>query len=125
MLPSKLKELRAKQGLTQEQVANRLGITRPAYTAYESGKRQPDYSTLAHLAKMFNVSTDYLLGVNNTPEWATQQDALDLQEYLNNPAAQNSFNFGGVKLTKEQEEKMQVAITQIFWEQLKNKKNGL
>jgi len=39
-----------------------LGITRPAYTAYEMGKRQPDYETLIKLADYFNVTVDYLLG---------------------------------------------------------------
>ncbi|MHA3065759.1 helix-turn-helix domain-containing protein [Lacticaseibacillus saniviri] len=124
MLGDKLKQLRG-SGRTQEDVAKALGISRAAYSHLENNRNEPDNSMLTKLANYYNVSIDYLLGVNNTPEWATQQDTLDLQAYLNNPEAQNSFNFGGVKLTKEQEEKMQIAITQIFWEQLKNKKNGL
>ena len=48
--------------MTQQEVADKLGITRPAYTAYESGKREPDFSILQSLANIFDVTTDYLLG---------------------------------------------------------------
>lgn len=67
MLLDRLKKLRAKKRLTQEKVAERVGITRPAYSAYESGKRQPDYQILGKLAALFDVSTDYLLGNTDHP----------------------------------------------------------
>src|SRR5690606_25588819 len=51
----------------QHEVANYLGITRPAYTAYESGARQPDLETVKKLAEYFNCSTDYLLGKSDDP----------------------------------------------------------
>lgn len=62
MFPEKIKELRLKNRYTQQQIADKLGITRPAYTAYESGKRQPDFDTLEKIAEIYEVSTDYLLG---------------------------------------------------------------
>ena len=76
MLQDRLRELRTQKHLTQEQVADKLGITRPAYTAYEAGKRQPDYSSLRQLADLYGVTTDYLLGQNDTPKhdknWGTK-----------------------------------------------------
>ncbi len=60
-----LKELRAQRGLTQKDVAELLHISRPTYTRYETGERKPDYETLRKLSEIFNVSTDYLIGVNN------------------------------------------------------------
>lgn len=62
MLSSRLRELRDEADATQQDVANYLGITRPAYTGYETGLRQPDLGTLTRLADYFNVTTDYLLG---------------------------------------------------------------
>lgn len=62
MLSKRLKEVRTEKEKTQQEIANYLGVTRPAYTAYESGNRQPDYETLQRLADYFNVTTDYLLG---------------------------------------------------------------
>lgn len=72
MLSARLAYLRKEKDKTQEEMANFLGITRPAYTAYESGRRQPDYSTIQKLADFFNVTVDYLLG----------RDELDITEVL-------------------------------------------
>lgn len=58
----RLKELRSKSGMSQSQVAERLGITRQAYNFYENEKREPDLKTVICLADLFSVSTDYLLG---------------------------------------------------------------
>ncbi|OJG76515.1 hypothetical protein RV10_GL003652 [Enterococcus pallens] len=48
--------------MTQAEVAQKIGVTRPAYTSYETGKREPAYENLISLAELFEVSTDYLLG---------------------------------------------------------------
>lgn len=62
MLSSNLKKLRNKYNYTQQQVADKIGVTRPAYTAYEKGTRNPDSSMLSKLADVFDVSIDELLG---------------------------------------------------------------
>ena len=54
-------------GLTQEDVAEKLGVTRPAYVHYEQGDRECSFSTLRKLADIFGVSTDYLLGNDAAP----------------------------------------------------------
>jgi transcriptional regulator with XRE-family HTH domain len=61
LLQERLRKLREYKELTQQDLADFLGITRPAYTAYESGRRQPDHETLSRLADFFDVSVDYLL----------------------------------------------------------------
>lgn len=61
MLKDQLIKLRKENKKTQEDIAKLLGITRPAYTAYESGKRQPDYESLIKLSTYYNCSIDYLL----------------------------------------------------------------
>jgi transcriptional regulator with XRE-family HTH domain len=62
MLKDRLVELRKRKKKTQQEIADIIGITRPAYTAYEKGNRAPDYEILKKLANYFNVTTDYLLG---------------------------------------------------------------
>lgn len=57
-----LTTLRKEFHVTQQQVADYLGISRQAYSNYESGKREPDYETLLKLGEYFNCSIDYLLG---------------------------------------------------------------
>lgn len=60
----KLKDLRKKQGFTQKEVAEKLGIIRQTYAAYENNISEPDINTINTLATIFGVSKDYLLGNN-------------------------------------------------------------
>lgn len=62
---STLKAQRLSKGMTQAQLAQKLGITKSVISAYETGLRLPSYDVLIHIARIFNVSTDYLLGVEN------------------------------------------------------------
>lgn len=69
-LGTKLRELRRERGWTQAQVAERIGGTASVVSAYENGIRQPSYEALIRLARLYGVSTDYLLGVSGrrTPD---------------------------------------------------------
>ncbi len=59
----KLKELRKQSGMTQRQLADKLGITKSVVSYYELSERIPSPDVLKDLALIFRVSTDYLLGV--------------------------------------------------------------
>ena len=61
-LAERLREKRKKAGLTQKEVADQLGITRAAYTLYETDKCQPSLETITKIANLFETSIDYLLG---------------------------------------------------------------
>ena len=116
----RLKTIRLRRGLTQNAVAERLGITRPAYTAYESGNREPDFELLSKLASIYNVSTDYLLGVD-IPSWASEKDVMDLEELL-----QSNVNmaYGGESLTEAEKQRVKDILTTLFWDKLQKKKEG-
>lgn len=58
----RIKELREGMGITQGELAKRLGSGRTIVSTYEQGTRSPSYAKLIRLAEIFNVSTDYLLG---------------------------------------------------------------
>ncbi|RXZ80180.1 XRE family transcriptional regulator [Paenibacillaceae bacterium] len=58
----RLRELRLKKKISQEEVARQIGITRSAYSHYEINNRQPMYETLIKLAALFDVSLDYIIG---------------------------------------------------------------
>lgn len=62
---SKLKALRIENGLTQTQVAKRLGVAVSAVSSYENGVRYPSYPILIKFSRMFHTSTDFLLGVKS------------------------------------------------------------
>lgn len=59
-----LKKLRLQEGLTQQQLADRLGITKSVVSYYELHERTPSPEILIKLAAIFHVSTDYLLGLD-------------------------------------------------------------
>ncbi|MBC1935232.1 helix-turn-helix transcriptional regulator [Listeria grandensis] len=67
MFSQRIKKLRLENKKTQQQMADLIGVTRPAYTAYELGTREPDFSVLEIIASTFNVTTDYLLGRSDNP----------------------------------------------------------
>ena len=57
----KLSDLRKKAGLSQEQLADRLGVTRQSVSKWESGTALPELVKLISLSEIFGVSLDYLV----------------------------------------------------------------
>lgn len=65
ILHERLKQERLSRGYTQKQVATALGVTYNAISQYESGTREPSIDLLIKLCKFFDVSADYLIGLDN------------------------------------------------------------
>lgn len=63
-----LKTLRLREDMTQAQLAQKLSLTKSVISAYETGLRLPSYDVLIQIAKIFNVTTDYLLGLERKYE---------------------------------------------------------
>lgn len=57
----KLIDLRRKSGLTQEELAEKINISRQSLSKWELGTSTPDTENILKLSRVFNVSTDYLL----------------------------------------------------------------
>jgi len=68
---NKLKELRVEAGMTQKQLATLVGVTKSVISFYELHERSPSPEVLIKLARIFHVTTDYLLGVDKS-------DTLDI-----------------------------------------------
>ncbi|VGU24000.1 helix-turn-helix domain-containing protein [Streptococcus pyogenes] len=89
----RLKTLRKEAGLTQVDVAEKLGISQPAYASWERGIKRPTQDNLVKLSKILYVSVDYLLG--NTENRQTS-DVLEDIELL--------FRMNSKGLTEEEKE---------------------
>ena len=63
LLGERLKELRMERNMSQQELGNLLGITKVSVCGYENGTRSPSIDTLCEIARVFGVSTDYLLGM--------------------------------------------------------------
>lgn len=58
-----LRDLREKSGMSQKQLADRVGVSPESISMYELHERMPKQENLARIAEVFKVSTDYLLGI--------------------------------------------------------------
>lgn len=73
IFPERLKQLRQKKGLTQQEIADLVHVNRVTYTNWEKGKREPSFENLVKLASILGTSTDYLLG--------TSDNYIDLEDF--------------------------------------------
>lgn len=100
MLDKRLRELRASLQLTQQEIADKLHISRVRYNQYETGKRQPDNEMLKIISNFYKVSVDYLIG--NESEQTTLDE--ELQQLLNDPDTMVAFkDFKNLSDTDKQE----------------------
>ena len=72
MLGKRINELRLAHGWNQVQLAERLGISKQTISNWENDNIQPSVEMLMRIAKLFHVSTDYLLGLQETPYLNTE-----------------------------------------------------
>ncbi|WP_075565928.1 helix-turn-helix domain-containing protein [Streptococcus timonensis] len=102
----RLKKLRKQAQLTQVDVAEKLGISQPAYASWERGVKKPTQENLVKIAQVLNVSVDYLVG--NSEE---NSDELDNMELL--------FRMNSKGLTEEEKEVFKKELIE-FMEERKN-----
>ncbi len=75
-LPDKIVELRKSNGWSQEDLAEKLNVSRQAISRWEGGTAQPDASNILQLSKLFGVTTDYLLN----DEFSSDEDLPKVKE---------------------------------------------
>lgn len=64
-MKERLVQLRKEKGVTLKEVANNIGVTVSAYSNYEQGIRMPSIDIICRICKYFDVTSDYLLGLEN------------------------------------------------------------
>ena len=65
VLSANILELRQELGISQQELAKRVGVSQKAIDFWEKGINEPKASYIISLAKVFNVSADFLLGLEN------------------------------------------------------------
>ena len=66
MLSEQLKIIRKANKFTQQGLADAIGIERSTYASYETGRNKPDAVLLSRIAKVFDVSSDFILEIDTT-----------------------------------------------------------
>ena len=59
----RLKEIRKERNLTQKDIYTLLNVSANCYASWEQGRTEPDIKNIKNLCKIYNVSADYLLGI--------------------------------------------------------------
>ena len=80
-LGEKIKEARKQCGLSQEQLAEKMSVSRSAIAKWETDKGLPDIDNLKALAGFLNVSVDYLLDDEERIDELVTREAYDLASY--------------------------------------------
>lgn len=65
MIGVKIKELRIEKGITQKELSKNINFGQSTIVAWEKGIKKPTYEAIIALAKFFDVSADYLLGLSD------------------------------------------------------------
>lgn len=82
-LGQKLKEIRKRFGLSQEQLAEIMNVSRQAITKWENEGGSPDISNLQELSKIFGITVDYLLNDENQLPALSMKKEIDKEKYKN------------------------------------------
>ncbi len=80
-LGGKLKSARKSVGLTQEQLAEKLLVSRQAITKWEADKGMPDIENLKQLSKLLDISIDYLLDSGESIDLSVMREEINLDDY--------------------------------------------
>lgn len=116
-----LKQLRAKANLSQERLAEKLGVSRQAVTKWECGTGTPDLENVAAVAALFSVSIDELLnGTSSSPgsslyESITEYDIAEVKRFDIKCGAANNVTVTGCS-----SEKLRICLTSNTWKELQH-----
>lgn len=107
----RIKKLADSRGKSIVDVEADLGLSKNYL--YKWKKSAPNSTKLIEVADYFNVSTDYLLGRKEKTS-SEDQKSKDLKKFLEDNL-DNGMTFGDGKVTQEDKEKLEIALTQIFY----------
>lgn len=87
-ISDKIQELRKENGLSQEQLAEKMGVSRQAVSKWESGICVPDIENIIALSELFEVSTDYL--IKGEENLNTTVETVQIMDIRHNPTSKKT-----------------------------------
>ena len=105
MLNKKIRQLRLERGITQNELAGRLGVSASTVGMYEQGRRSPDSRALRRIASALDCSADELLGTDRVSDI---NDVID--EFARTLERQPGLMYNGVPISRSDREKLANAI---------------
>ncbi len=118
-LGKKIKQLRFKAGLTQEQLAEKLGIAAQSVSKWENAVAMPDITTLPLLAEVFGVSIDDLFDLSTDQRFNRIENRMDIEEELPQDVFWEYEEFLKGQLSVEQNKKRATElIAYLYWHRM-------
>ena len=107
-----MKCLRLKAGLTQAQLADKLGVSASTIGMYEQGRREPDNSTLAKICRTLDASGDYMLNLDEENRTNPEKSEIYsiISDFINNLENQEGLMFNGEPINKSEKRKIASAL---------------
>lgn len=108
---TRLRQLRKNKGLTQSELAHKLGVSTSSVGMYEQGRREPDNGLLLKICNLLDTTPDYLVGVKTIDKSSLHQDVSDvIDEFTQMLMSQQGLMFNGTPMTAADREKIVIAI---------------
>ena len=108
---SKIRKKKKNAGMTQSELALKLGISASAVGMYEQGRREPDGEMLLRLCSVFSVTTDTLLGNTENIQKQEKREVSEVfDEFTGLLSSQQGLMFDGVPLNDEDRNKLIDAV---------------
>ncbi len=110
ILGKNIQQLRKSIGLTQSELAKKIGVSGSAVGMYEQGRREPDNDIMIRLCTFFGVSSDFLLG----REAAAQREVSDIfDEFTRTLSNQKCLMMNGMPINDEERSRIVDAINVV------------
>ncbi len=112
----RIKDLAAEKRISLAELERRTGLSSGSITKW--GKSSPSIDKLQKIADYFNVSTDYLIGRNQTPKDATENETKELKNILQNEAG---LTYSQETVTPEDRAAIDSMIASYYWNKGRNR----
>lgn len=118
MFGQRLRELRKQRKLTAKQFGEKFNLAESTISGYETGARKPDIELIRSFAKFFSVTTDYLLGVSDSPD-LTNKDENDVAKRIEElrkdiSSDHGALTFNGEPMSEEAIESFLESMEHVF-----------
>lgn len=112
LFPVRLRYIRKLRKLTQEQLGEKINVTKVSISGYEMGSRTPDMFTLSKLSSALNCSVDYLLGKSETPELTQNEEMLwnDLEKPIEEIMKKYNLVYEGQTVSEDEIEELLIYL---------------
>lgn len=91
-LGEKIRDCRKKAGLSQEQLAEKLCVSRQAITKWEADRGMPDVGNLQNISKLFGISVDYLLDDGEDIAQSVIKESIDIHQYKKDGKCRSKYD---------------------------------